>query len=152
MCCNCLLFWQQVICFKSLKLEQVTSNYSQRLYLCLNSYKCNLKSKYNHLFHSLNVVECTLGCQYISVTLYLLKTYSSGKPLFKGQGPVNFTPISDLFVGHTKKSFRNNWSSCYSRRVWFGTWHGLCMVTSIHSIQKKYTKQPETRKKLCQAT
>ena len=39
----------------------------------------------------LNVIECTLGCHYISVTLYLLKTYSSGKPLFKGQGPVNLT-------------------------------------------------------------
>ena len=27
----------------------------------------------------------------MSVTLYLLQTYSSGKPLFKGQGPVNLT-------------------------------------------------------------
>ena len=36
-------------------------------------------------------MECTLGCQYISVTLYLLQTYPSGKPLFKGQGPVNLT-------------------------------------------------------------
>ena len=65
--------------------------YSERLYLCLNNYHCNLNSKFNHLFHSLNVIECTLGCQYISVTTYLLQTYSSGKPLFKGQGPVNLT-------------------------------------------------------------
>ena len=50
-----------------------------------------MKSKFNHLFHSLNVIECTPGCQYISVTLYLLQTYPSGKPLFKGQGPVNLT-------------------------------------------------------------
>ena len=26
----------------------------------------------------MNVIECTLGCQYISVTLYLLQTYPSG--------------------------------------------------------------------------
>ena len=65
--------------------------YSERLYLCLNNYHCNLNSKFNHLFHSLNVIECTLGCQYISVTLYLLQTYPSGKLLFKGQGPVNLT-------------------------------------------------------------
>ena len=50
-----------------------------------------MKSAFNHLFHSLNVIECTLGCQYISVALYLLQTYSSAKPLFKGQGPVNVT-------------------------------------------------------------
>ena len=95
MCWNCLLFWQQVICFKSLNLEQVTSKYSERLYLCLNNYHCNLNSKFNHLFHSLNVIECTLGCQYISVTLYLLQTYLSGKPLLKGQGPVNLTLVED---------------------------------------------------------
>ena len=91
MCCNCLLFWQQVICFKSLNLEQVTSKYSERLYLCLNNYHLNLKWKFNHLFHSLNVIESTIGCQYISVALYLLQTYPSGKPLFKGQGSVKFT-------------------------------------------------------------
>ena len=91
MCCNCLLFWQQVICFKSLNLEQVTSKYSERLYLCLNNYHCNLDSKFNHLFHSLNVIECTFECQYISVTLYLLQTYPSGEPLFKGQGLANPT-------------------------------------------------------------
>ena len=70
-------------------MEQGTLKYSERLYLCLNNYHCNLNSKFNHLFHSLNVIECTLGCQYISVTLYLLQTYLSGKPLFKGQGPIN---------------------------------------------------------------
>ena len=86
-----LIYWQQVICFKSLNLEQVTSKYSEILYLCLNNYHCNLNSKFNHLFHSLNVTECTLGCQYISARLYLLQTYPSGKPLFKGQGPVNLT-------------------------------------------------------------
>ena len=72
-------------------MEQVTSKYSERLYLRLNNYHCNLNSKCNHLLHSLNVIECTLGCQYISVTLYLLQTYPSGKLLFKGQGPVNLT-------------------------------------------------------------
>ena len=50
-----------------------------------------MNSKFNHLFHSLNVIECTLGCQYISVILYLLQTYPSGKALFKGQGPANLT-------------------------------------------------------------
>ena len=39
----------------------------------------------------MNVIECTLGCQYISVTLYLLQTHLSGKSLFKDQGPVNLT-------------------------------------------------------------
>ena len=62
------------------------------MYLCLNNYHCNLNSKFNHLFHSLNVLECTRGCQYISVTLYLLQIYISRKPLFKGQSPVNLTP------------------------------------------------------------
>ena len=47
-----------------------------------------MNSKFNHLFHSLNVIECTLERLYISVTLYLSQTYPSGKPLFKGQGPV----------------------------------------------------------------
>ena len=69
----------------------------KRLYLCLNNYHCNLNSKFNHSFHSLNVIECTLGCQYISVTLNLLQTYSSGKPLFKGQGPVNLT-LTDIDI------------------------------------------------------
>ena len=89
-----LIYWQQLICFKSLNLEQVTSKYSERLYLCLNNYHFNLNSKFNHLSQSLNVIECTLGCQYVSVTLYLLQTYPSGKPLFKGQGPVNLTFVS----------------------------------------------------------
>ena len=48
-----------------------------------------LNSRFNNHFYSLNVIECTLECQYISVTLYLLQTYPSGKPLFKGQGLVN---------------------------------------------------------------
>ena len=72
-------------------MEEVTSKYSERLYLCLNYYHCNLNLTFNHLFHSLNVIECTLGCQYISVTLYLLQTCLSGKTLFKGQGPVNLS-------------------------------------------------------------
>ena len=80
-----------MIRFKSLNLEQVTSKYSERLYLCLNNYHFNLNSKFNNLFQSLNVIECTLGWQYIRVTLYLLQTYPSGKPLFKGQGSVNLT-------------------------------------------------------------
>ena len=46
----------------------------------------SLNSKFDHLFYSSNTIEYTLGCQYISVTLYLLQTYPSGKPLFKGQG------------------------------------------------------------------
>ena len=64
-----LVYWQEVICFKSLNLEHVTSKYSERLYLCLYKNHCNVNSKFNHLFHSLNVIECTLGCQYISATL-----------------------------------------------------------------------------------
>ena len=62
-----LIYWQQVICFKSVNLEQVTSKYSEWLYLCWtiitvpNNYHCNLNSKFNRLFHSLNVTECTLG-------------------------------------------------------------------------------------------
>ena len=91
-----LIYWLEVICFKSLNLEHVTSNYSERLYLCRNKNHYNVNSKFNHLFHSLKVIECTLGCQYISVTLYLLQTYPSGKPLFKGQGPVNLKNV--LFV------------------------------------------------------
>ena len=86
-----LIYWQQVICFKSLNLEQVISKYSERLYLCLKNYHCNLNLKFNYLFHSLSVIECTPGRQYISVTLYLSQTYPSGKPLFKDQGHVNLT-------------------------------------------------------------
>ena len=82
------IYWQ-VNCFKSLYLQQVTSKYSERCYLCLTNYRCKLNSKFKQLFYSLNVIECTLGCQYISVTLYLLQTNPSGKPLFKGQGSVN---------------------------------------------------------------
>ena len=90
-CYSNLIYWQQVICFKSLNLKQVTSKYSERFYPSLNNYHCKMNSKFNHLFHSLNVIECTLGCQYISVILYLLQTYPSGKALFKGQGPANLT-------------------------------------------------------------
>ena len=78
----------------SLYLEQVPSKNSERLYLCLNNYHPNLNLKFNHLFYSLNVIECTLGCQYISVTLYLLQTYPSGKALFKDRGPINLTKRS----------------------------------------------------------
>ena len=87
MCCNCLLFWQQVICVKSLFLEQVTSKYSERLHICLNNYHCNVNSKSNYLFHSLNVIECTIYQCYI----IFIPTYPSGKSLFKSQGPVNVT-------------------------------------------------------------
>ena len=72
---NCLFFWQQVICFKSLNLGQVTSKYSERLYLCLNNCHCNLNSKSNPLFNNLNIIKCTLGCRYITAKLYLLQTY-----------------------------------------------------------------------------
>ena len=65
------------------------------------NYHCNLNSKFNHLFHSLNVTECTLRCHYISVVLYLLQTYPSEKPLFKGQGPVNLT-------NNKRKAFNSN--------------------------------------------
>ena len=93
------LIYIEVICFKSLHLEQVTSKYSERLYLCLNNYHCNLNSKFNHLFHSLNVTECTLGCQYISVTVYLLQTYyPSGKPLLKGQGSVDLKTYQKILI------------------------------------------------------
>ena len=83
-------------------MEKVTSKYSERLYLCLNIYHCNLILESNHLFHSLNVIECTLGCQYISVTLYLLQTYPSGKPLLNGQGPVNLT-LEAFYYSKKKK-------------------------------------------------
>ena len=72
-------------------MEQVTSKYSERLYLCLKNYHCNLNLKFNYLFHNLSVIECTPGRQHISVTLYLSQTYPSGKPLFRDQGPVNLT-------------------------------------------------------------
>ena len=81
-----LIYYQQVVCFKSPNLERVISKYSERLYLCLNIYHCNLNSEFDHLFYSSNTIEYTLGCQYISVTLYLLQTYPPGKPRFKGQG------------------------------------------------------------------
>ena len=73
------------------ELEQATSKYSERWYICLKNYYCNLNWKFNHLFHSLNIIEYTLGCQCISVTSYLLQIYSSKKPLFKGQGAVNLS-------------------------------------------------------------
>ena len=72
-----VIYWQ-VIFFKLLYLEQITLKYSERLFLCMNNYHYRLNLKFNKLFHSLNVIECTLGCQYISVTLYLLQTYPSG--------------------------------------------------------------------------
>ena len=68
-----LIYWQ-VICFESLCLEQVTSKYSERQYLCLNNYHCKMNSKFNQLIHGLNVVQSTLGYQYDSVTLYVLQT------------------------------------------------------------------------------
>ena len=43
------------------------------------------------MFHSLNVIEYRLRCQYISVNYTGLKLYSSVKPLFKDQGPVNLS-------------------------------------------------------------
>ena len=93
------LIYIEVICFKSLHLEQVTSKYSERLYLCLNNYHCKLNSKFNQWFHSLNITECTLGCQYISVTLYLLQTYyPSGKPLLKGQGSVDLKTYQKILI------------------------------------------------------
>lgn len=48
-------------------------------------------SKFNQMFHSLNVIEYRLRCQYISVNYTGLKLYSSVKPLFKDQGPVNLS-------------------------------------------------------------
>ena len=68
-----VIYWQ-VIFFKLLYLEQITLKYSERLFLCMNNYHYRPNLKFNKLFHSLNVIECTLGCQYISVTLYLLQT------------------------------------------------------------------------------
>ena len=50
-----------------------------------------MNSKFNQFFHSLNVIECIFECEYIRVTLHLLQTYPSRKPLFKSQGPVNLT-------------------------------------------------------------
>ena len=142
MCCNCLLFWQQVICFKSLNLEQVTSKYSERLYLCLNNYHCNLNSKFNHLFHSLNVIECTLGCQYISVTLYLLQTYPSGKPLFKGQGPVNLTmSLPAFYADMTEEAFvifSRNFSKLFhngpDNRLPLNHWNQSVFVTFTRDV------------------
>lgn len=74
----------QVNCFKLLYLEQVTSSYSEGLYLWQNHYYFKNEVKtYNQIFHSLSIIECTLRYQYIKVTLCLLRIYLSGKPLFK---------------------------------------------------------------------
>ena len=59
----------------------MTLKYSERLYLCMNNYHYRLNLKFNQLFYSLNVIECTLGCQDISFTLYMLRTY----PLWKSK-------------------------------------------------------------------
>ena len=75
-------------------MEQVTSKCSESLYLYLNNCHCKMNSKFNQLFHSLNVIKCTFGGQYISVKSYVLRTYPSGKPLLEGQDPVNLT-LSD---------------------------------------------------------
>ena len=82
-----------MICFNSLYLEYVTSKYSERLYLCIKSYHCEVNSKFSQLYFQLNVIECTLGCQYIHVALSLLQTHASKEPLFKCQDPVNLTPF-----------------------------------------------------------
>ena len=80
-----------------------------------------LNSKFNHLFHSLNITECTLGCQYISVTLYLIQTYPSGKPLFKGQGPVNLTHLNLQGFNISFYKFHLVWSAdvcrCQSHKL-----------------------------------
>ena len=82
----------QVNCFKLLYLEQVTSSYSEGLYLWQNHYYFKNEVKtYNQIFHSLSIIECTLRYQYINVTLCLLQIYLSGKPLFKSQGLVKLT-------------------------------------------------------------
>ena len=88
------LIYCQVLFFKLSYLEQVSSKYSEWLYLCLNNYLCKVNSKFNQLLHRLNIIECTLGCQYVSVTLYLLQTYPSGKPLFKGINMSKYKPLS----------------------------------------------------------
>ena len=44
-------------------------------------------------------------CQYISVTLYLLQTYPSGKPLFKGQGSVNLRKMAIKNLSNTVPDF-----------------------------------------------
>ena len=47
----------------------------------------------------------------------------------------NVWPRSGSFLGHIKKYFRKNCCQVAIRDS-CGTWHGLCTVTSIHSIQK----------------
>ena len=48
-------------------------------------------SKFDSLFHSLNVTECTLGCQYTRVHFTCYNYTTLEKLLFKGQGSVNLT-------------------------------------------------------------
>ena len=98
-----LIYWQQIICFKSLNFKQLTSKYSEKYYLCLNNYHCNLHSRFDHLLRSLSVTEFTIGCEYISATLYLLQTYPSGKPMFRDQGSVNST-VLDTWTGSKNAS------------------------------------------------
>ena len=75
-----------------------------------NNHHCNLNSKFNHSFHSLNVTKCTLGCQYISVTLYLLQTYplenhcSKAKVLLTLQTCTNY----EVYKRKSVHYFQNN--------------------------------------------
>ena len=43
----------------------------------------------NLIYCKVNIIECTRGCQYISVHYTVYKLYLSGKPLLKGQDPLN---------------------------------------------------------------
>ena len=125
MCWNCLLFWQQVICFKSLNLEQVTSKYSERLYLCLNNYHCNPNSKCNHFILSLNVFECPLECHldvlhYICYKLTPLENHCSKAKVLLTLQPflkiLNISPLKDCCL--VWQCFLN----------WFGR-HEIILVT-----------------------
>ena len=121
----------QVNCFKLLYLEQVTSSYSEGLYLWQNHYYFKNEVKtYNQIFHSLSIIECTLRYQDINVTLCLLQIYLSGKPLFKSQGLVKLT-LKQLLLWqnqlrgmHEKikkielRAIKWNWWELGKRRIW----------------------------------
>ena len=82
---------------------------------------CNCHSSFFSFFPSCNFFWT--GCR---------KLFSQ---CFKISYQGNVWPRSGSFLGHIKKYFRKN---CFQVAICdsCGTWHGLCTVTSIHSIQK----------------
>ena len=56
-------------------------------------------------------------------------------------------PRSDSFLERTRKTSRKNCSSSFIYDA-CGTWHGLCTVNSIHSIQKSTKNSQKFENKL----